>query len=250
MTEGTLEHLFDGAAEQVQIEFYGKLNGGEEPTEIPADATAVFYVNSNLHIVAYSNQTAVELSTTIASNDWNFFEVSGDYTNDTWSLSVNGTNALQDFPFYNASAGFSAIQLSEGISTSYLDNVNVSLPNEDSDGDGLPDEWEQRYYGGTTNANPLALCANGINTVEEAYIAGLNPTNASSTFLISALRPLASANTLQWQSVSGRLYNVYWTSNLLSPFGLIGSNLTAASFTDTNETSSEQGFYKIEVEME
>ncbi len=84
--------------------------------------------------------------------------------------------------------------------------------------------------------------------MEEAYIAGLNPTNPASLFVITDLQP--SINQISWQSVSGRTYTVYWTSNLLSPFGLIGSNLTAASFTDTQHQNNVAGFYKLSVELE
>jgi len=63
----------------------------------------------------------------------------------------------------------------------------------DLDGDGLPDWWETQYYGDSTNANPSAICSNGVNTVEEAYIAGLNPTNAQSWFLPSSVRCLPSS---------------------------------------------------------
>ncbi len=251
LEDGTLEHLFDDHPEQVLVQFYSKPTSGDAaPANIPADATAVFYINTNNQIIAYSNQTDVTLSTTIISNDWNFFEVSGDYTNDTWSLSVNGTNALQNFPFYNVATGFTGISFFEDSgTTSYFDNVSISAGG-DSDNDGLPDEWETQYYG-NLSPSPGDPSSNGVNTVHEAYIAGLDPTDPNAAFLISVLRPLTTENTLQWQSVSGRTYTVYWTSNLLAPFDLIGSNLMwpAAAFTDTQHLNNAAGFYKLDVEF-
>jgi len=186
----------------------------------------------------------IELSLSIASNDWNFFEISSDYTNDTWSLSVNGTNALQDFPFYNASTGFVGISFSEDSgTTSYFDNVSISS-DVDSDSDGLPDSWELTYYPSITNVTSSDMCSNEMNTVGQAYIAGLNPTNPASFFLLS------TANPLQWTAVEGRVYTVWWTSNLLSGFNeTLISNYTGGAFTDLLHGTDNEGFYKLDVEL-
>jgi len=248
----TMEHLFDEHSEQISVQFYAKPSiGEEEPSGFPTNATVVFYINTNFQIVAYSNQTDVTLSTTIISNDWNFFEVSGNYTNDTWSLSVNGTNALQNFPFYNASTGFIGTSFSEGSgTTSHFDNIIISADDSDSDGDGLPDFWELTYYPGITSVSWDDISSNGVNTVGQTYIAGLDPTNPASLFALTDLFPGVS-NQISWQSVSGRTYTVYWTSNLLTGFNPIASNLVwpAASFTDTQHENSVDGFYKLDVEL-
>ncbi len=114
----------------------------------------------------------------------------------------------------------------------------------DRDEDNLPSWWEAQYYGGATNAVATNLCANGINTVLEAYIAGLNPTNSTAVFELSNLR-----NVLGWDAVSGRVYTIFWTSNLLSGFQTLETN-TTGSFTDTVHEVEEEGFYKINVELE
>ena len=103
-----------------------------------------------------------------------------------------------------------------------------------------------------TNANPAAAASNGVNTVKDCYIAGLDPTDECATFLISDFRPLTSGNTLHWQNVSGRVYSVFWASNLLNGFQPLESNIayTAVPYTDTNHPAEEKGFYKIEVELE
>ena len=100
-----------------------------------------------------------------------------------------------------------------------------------------------------TNANPAAAASNGVNTVKDCYIAGLDPTDECATFLISDFRPLTSGNTLHWQNVSGRVYSVYWASNLLGGFQALETNV-AMPYSDTNHPGEEKGFYKIEVELE
>jgi len=55
---------------------------------------------------------------------------------------------------------------------------------------------------------------NGINTVREAYIAGLNPTNATSRLILNSV----SGNAPHWSAISGRVYSIWWTTNLLENF--------------------------------
>jgi hypothetical protein len=121
----------------------------------------------------------------------------------------------------------------------------------DFDGDGLPNDWETMYFGGSTNANPNALASNRVNTVYETYIAGLNPTNPTSVFLISDLRPLTSGRILRWSAVSGRVYSVYWTTNLLSGFQPQASNILwpQNSWTDVVHGTEIKNFYRLNVRM-
>jgi len=98
-----------------------------------------------------------------------------------------------------------------------------------------------------TNANPAAAASNGVNTVKDCYIAGLNPTDPDAAFLISDFSPQSSV--LSWNATSGRVYSVYWASNLLGGFQALETNV-AMPYTDTNHPAEEQGFYKIEVELE
>jgi hypothetical protein len=129
--------------------------------------------------------------------------------------------------------------------------VAISAPSGDADSDGIPDDWETQYFGGSTNAHPHAPAANGVNTIYETYIAGLNPTNPASVFLISDFRPLTSASTLQWQSVSGRVYSVYWTTNLLNSFQPLETNIAWPQNSWTNVIHEVQagGFYRINVQL-
>jgi hypothetical protein len=55
---------------------------------------------------------------------------------------------------------------------------------------------------------------------------------------------------LEWDAVDGRTYNVYWSSNLVSEFTLVGSNLVDGLFIDSTEDRESQGFYKISVELQ
>ena len=115
-----------------------------------------------------------------------------------------------------------------------------------SAGDGLPDSWEQQYFGGSTNANPSAVASNGVNTIREVYIAGLNPNDPASRLELSSIYPL------RWNAASGRVYSVYWSSNLLSGFEPLATNIpwNGSVFTDSLHSAENQGFYRIKVRLE
>ncbi len=135
--------------------------------------------------------------------------------------------------------------------------VKLNWMNPDEDEDGLPDYWERQYYGDATSADPTAMSSNGVNDLEEAYIADLNPTNSASVFTMTELADSDGGTTnyvIRWPGVTDRQYNVLWGTNLLTGLSAIASNLPATppenSYTDTVHGVEETGFYKIEVEME
>ncbi len=130
---------------------------------------------------------------------------------------VTGTfTGMTNEHVFAAGSGFFRIRYDGG------DGNDVTLEFEsagdaDTDADGIPDWWETLHYNGPTNANPSALASNGVNTVLEAWIADLNPTNASSIF-----PPIALSNAPHGQlwivlnpTSTARLYEVSATTNLI-----------------------------------
>ena len=116
----------------------------------------------------------------------------------------------------------------------------------DSDHDAMPDYWEAQYFGTTTSANPAATAANGKNSLQEAYIAGLDPTDPDSLFKISI-----GGSTLQWDSVSNRMYSIYSSTNLPGGFQTLETNLVWPhdSWTNRLTETPDQIFYKLEVKL-
>ena len=84
------------------------------------------------------------------------------------------------------------------------------------------------------------------NNLQE-YIAGLNPNVADSLALSNF--STGAANEFEWTAASGRIYSVYWTSNLLDGFAILQSNLTSGAYTDSTHSAEAQGFYMLEVEV-
>ncbi len=135
-----------------------------------------------------------------------------------------------------------------GFST--VSDAGQAVP--DADADGLPDSWELLYFPDVSEAAPDEIAANGINTMKEAYISGINPTEPEAGFQMDSLTEAGGAYVLTWQGVPGRVYTVYWAPDLQTPFTVLAGNLPwdAGSFIDTLHPESDQGFYRIEAAIE
>ncbi len=254
LNEANISHSFIDQQDEVWVQF--KAQPVFRDYAKPWDAAVVFWVNASGQVVARSNATDVTIASPILTEGtWVEFLAHVDYTSQTWDLSVDGTNLFTGFGFASAQTELTALMVKgERTHSAFVDGISLMLSDPavpDTDGDGLPNWWETLHYGGATNANPGAMASNGVNTVEEAYIAGLDPTNATAFFAMTNLLT-GIENLIDWTGVSGRVYSVYWTSNLLSGFQPLESNIayTAIPYTDTNHADDVQGFYKIYVEIE
>lgn len=142
-----------------------------------------------------------------------------------------------------------------GFSAGYVDNIALigtryDAPGPDSDGDGLPDEWERQYFGDSTSADPNGHSDNDAQTNGEEYIAGTDPTNAASSFTISAaLEP--PEFILQWNAVPGRQYQIYSSTNLVNdPFSTLLQNLQYPANAYTTTVDETRAFFRAEVSLE
>ncbi|HWX21392.1 MAG TPA: S8 family serine peptidase [Candidatus Binatia bacterium] len=125
----------------------------------------------------------------------------------------------------------------------------------DTDGNGLPDWWEQIYFGHLTGTDPNAdPDHDGASNLAE-WLAGTNPTNATSCLRL-ALPRMAATNgfVVQWPSVAGKFYRLQRATNLLAGFNtLVQTNIAATAPTNTAvdpaTSPSNARFYRIELEQ-
>lgn len=103
----------------------------------------------------------------------------------------------------------------------------------DSDENGLPDWWEQEYFGHLTGTDPNADADHdGMNNLGE-WLAGTNPTNAASSLRLTLL-PVSNGFMLHWPSVAGKTYLLERSTNLLTGFdSIVLSNIIATPPTNT-----------------
>lgn len=144
----------------------------------------------------------------------------------------------------------------EGAILGATDQVTVTIITDagelDTDGDGIPDWWEIEHFGGATNAVATAWAANEVNTLLEAYIAGLDPHDPAASLSVAAEADATEGFTLRWDAIPGRLYNVYRALNLMesNPFVLLESDISDGAFTDAEPVDAPQRFYRISVRLE
>lgn len=113
------------------------------------------------------------------------------------------------------------------------------------------DAWKSAYFTSNqlTNAAISGDAADpdgdGFSNYQE-YIAGTDPTNATSRFFASSG---VDRTKLNWSSVSGRVYDVYWTTNLLTSFVPLQTNIVwpQSSYTNPPAGGAGSGFYKMKV---
>jgi serine protease len=105
----------------------------------------------------------------------------------------------------------------------------------DTDANGLPDWWELQYFGHLTGTDPNADADHdGMSNLAE-WLAGTNPTNASSCLRLMAL-PAGNSNVfvVSWPSVAGKYYRLERATNLLTGFNsVVQTNIAATAPTNT-----------------
>jgi subtilisin family serine protease len=125
----------------------------------------------------------------------------------------------------------------------------------DTDANGLPDWWELQYFGHLTGTNPNADADHdGMSNLKE-WLAGTNPTNASSVLRLTAI-PSNNPNAfvVRWPSVAGKYYRLERSTNLLKGFtSVVQTNIAATAptntATDTAILPGKARFYRVGVEQ-
>ncbi len=121
----------------------------------------------------------------------------------------------------------------------------------DFDGDGIPNWWEMMYFGG--NGDPLFDAdGDGLNNLGE-YIAGMNPTNEGSSFMVQTADSMTNGTfVISWESVTGRVYSVYWKNCMTNGYQALQTDIRypQSSYTDNVHNAEECGFYTIDVELD
>ena len=133
----------------------------------------------------------------------------------------------------------------------------------DSVGDGIPDWWRARYFGGngtTTNNQSCAACdaaGTGQNNLFK-YVAGLDPTNPASVFLLSVQTLSGQPGQMKVSygpTAAARTYSLQFNTDLVSGAwaALKGSSapttyLNQVTITDLSATQASK-FYRVGISL-
>ena len=130
----------------------------------------------------------------------------------------------------------------------------------DSDGDALPDRWEYRYFGNSTNAAASGDGDGDDSSNSHEYWADTNPTDAMSRFVVQNIdgRLAGGLIALTFPSSTNRLYRVQYRDIPLEPTNvwsvlftnyLRGSDPTTVlyDYWTNMPSTNEHRYYKIQV---
>ena len=166
---------------------------------------------------------------------------------------VIGSTGAWTWDYYDWSGKIDDLKIyNRAISTSEIQTLYGRGGPQDSDDDHMPDQWELTYFGNITNAHAqIDSDGDGRSNLAE-YIAGMNPTNAASCFKVMAFNQKENGNVINWNVVTGRVYSVYWNTDLSTEFLPLSTNIhyPQNSYTDVVHHAESAGFYRVKVQLE
>jgi hypothetical protein len=122
----------------------------------------------------------------------------------------------------------------------------------DTDGNGLPDWWELKYFGVLTGTDPNAdPDHDGVSNLNE-YLAGTNPTNAASYFhIVSVTR--GSPTKILVTCEPGKFYTLFWVDDIATNWNVVAGQYRIPSSVEgvielDDATSATNRFYRVKLE--
>jgi hypothetical protein len=137
---------------------------------------------------------------------------------------------------------WSNVQAVGTVTVSFVKQITTNCPAP------VPYEWLASYFV-TNDYNEAANAdqdSDGLKAWQE-YITGTDPTNAASVLKAAQ----NTRNTITWSPVSGRVYSVYWSTNLTKGFQPLETNIPWTQSSYTNATPDTRvNHYQIKVRMQ
>ncbi len=131
-----------------------------------------------------------------------------------------------------------------------LFGLQVEIPDNDIDNDGLPNDWEVRFFGNATNGVPGVDDDGDGFTNDQEYQLGTDPKSFDSALRITGQSFTGDFPQVTWYSVGNKGYVVEWSTNLVDGAFTAITNVTEDDVPDgigSTETfvhtSASNGWY-------
>lgn len=169
---------------------------------------------------------------------------------DPWPSAVNpGLDSLQRI--VSSSYGNEPLNWKAATPTAGL--ANTTTGPADSDGDGLPDDWEIAHFGNLLRDGSGDFDGDGFSDRGE-FLAGTDPGNALDSLRIQGIQASSGNVTVRFNAVSGRSYRVESTDSLvLKNWTVVQDTGVVAStgpieITDSNTVGVSARFYRVRLQ--
>jgi parallel beta-helix repeat protein len=119
----------------------------------------------------------------------------------------------------------------------------------DTDGDGMPDGWEEYHFIGLAQGADDDFDRDGVTNYQE-YVAGTVPTDANSVFRVQEVLSNGGSAGLRWAAAEGRTYRVLASDDLVfwSELATIAPGQEReVEWFDNGSNGEPRRFYRLEV---
>lgn len=127
-----------------------------------------------------------------------------------------------------------------------LKPTRIHFLHGDWTGDGLSNEWRMQFFNSIGGPAADEDSDNDGYTNRQEEMAWTDPLNPASYFATALGEQASNTFALSWPFSENRLYDVYFTTNLLTRFTRIVESLHTNSYIPDN-TDAEAAFYQIRV---
>jgi hypothetical protein len=160
---------------------------------------------------------------------------------------VNLLNGQLSGYAYSANCGW----INLGSNTPHAVQTDAIAPGADTDGDGIADAYELRYFGNLLTVNATSDRDGDGRTDLQEYLDGTDPTDPGGALRVSAFNKAGTTLTLTFLSTPARLYLIEQSPSLTAPawtdagLGTFAPDLGAATTRQFSAAASASAFYRV-----